>query len=185
MPRIIALLCVIAAPQFLCSCATVTRGTTETLKIESDPEGAEVRVSNGFTGVTPTAFSVPRKGDLYVTVSKDGYETVNVSVPTKIAGAGAAGFAGNILIGGVIGGGVDIATGAALSHQPNPVRVVLVAKPSAPISAAAMPPPPVPPAQSPSAPPAPPAAAPSAPPMAPVSASAPAPAAAAQPASKS
>jgi hypothetical protein len=110
-------------------CATVTRGTSEQLKINSTPQGAQVRVSNGFTGTTPAIFTVPRKGDLYVTVSKEGYETANISVTTKIAGAGAAGFAGNILIGGIIGGGVDIATGATLSHRPNPIEVTLVPVP--------------------------------------------------------
>lgn len=64
-----------------------------------------------------------------VTVSKEGYETAEVSLPSRLAGAGTAGFLGNALIGGVIGGGVDIATGATLSHVPNPLKVTLVKKP--------------------------------------------------------
>ncbi len=176
------ILCVAAAPELLCSCATVTRGTSETLRVESDPAGAEVRISNGFTGVTPATFTLPRRGDVYVTYTKEGYETVNVAVTTKISGSGAAGFAGNILIGGLIGGGVDIATGATLSHTPNPVRVTLVAKARPAPLVEMIPPPPVPPSAPPAA-----AASVSAPPPvpaapAPAAASAPAPAPAANPA---
>lgn len=107
-------------------CATVTRGTTEQLTIQSEPSGAAVRLSNGFTGITPATFTVPRKGDLIVTLSKEGYETTEINVASQLAGAGTAGFLGNVLIGGIIGGGVDIATGATLSHVPNPVKVTLV-----------------------------------------------------------
>jgi len=40
-------------------------------------------------------------------------------------GGGAAGFAGNVLIDGIVGMGVDAATGSALEHYPNPVSVTL------------------------------------------------------------
>ncbi|RXK55013.1 PEGA domain-containing protein [Oleiharenicola lentus] len=106
-------------------CATVTRGTTETLMIQSTPSGADVRVSNGFTGRTPFTFTVPRKGDLIVTISLPGYEAQEHILHSSVAGKGAAGVAGNALIGGVIGIGVDMATGAALSHKPNPLVVTL------------------------------------------------------------
>ena len=39
--------------------------------------------------------------------------------------AGAAGFAGNIILGGVVGMAADAATGATLEHFPNPVTVTL------------------------------------------------------------
>lgn len=124
----LVLLAALLSALFSSGCATVTRGTTEQLMVQSEPSGASVRVSNGFTGITPVSFTVPRKGDLIVTITKEGYEPVEVSVPSKLAGAGTAGFLGNALIGGVIGGGVDIATGATLSHEPNPVKVTLVKK---------------------------------------------------------
>ena len=54
-----------------------------------------------------------------------GYKPQEVPVKTQIAGAGAAGFAGNILLGGVVGMGVDAATGSTLEHVPNPVHVAL------------------------------------------------------------
>ena len=41
-------------------------------------------------------------------------------------GAGTAGMAGNLVVGGIIGMGVDAATGAMNSHVPNPLVVTLV-----------------------------------------------------------
>jgi hypothetical protein len=109
----------------LTGCATMTRGTTETVMVQSTPSGADVRVSNGFTGRTPFSFTAPRKGDLVVTISLPGYEAQDHILYSNVAGKGAAGVAGNALIGGVIGIGVDMATGAALSHKPNPLVVTL------------------------------------------------------------
>ncbi|WAP67077.1 hypothetical protein [Jiella pelagia] len=57
--------------------------------------------------------------------SKPGYQTETVQVSTEVSGGGAAGMAGNILLGGVVGIGVDAVTGAALDHTPNPVNIVL------------------------------------------------------------
>ncbi len=48
-----------------------------------------------------------------------------MQVATRVAGAGVAGFAGNIVAGGIIGMGVDAASGATLEHHPNPVVAVL------------------------------------------------------------
>ena len=42
-----------------------------------------------------------------------------------MATAGGAGLAGNVLLGGVIGLGVDAATGAAFDLVPNPLKVTL------------------------------------------------------------
>jgi hypothetical protein len=113
---------------FSSGCATVTRGRTEQLTVLSEPSGASIRLSNGNTGVTPATFIVPRKGDVYVTVFKDGYETAGVVVPAKISSNGAVGFLGNAIVGGVLGGGIDVYTGATLSHTPNPVVFKLVPK---------------------------------------------------------
>ncbi|MBX3736803.1 MAG: PEGA domain-containing protein [Candidatus Didemnitutus sp.] len=120
------------ASLFQIGCATITRGTTEQFKVESSPSAASVRLDTGETGLTPVTFTVPRKRDLIVTVSKEGYETVTRTIGTKIAGKGAAGLAGNALIGGVIGIGVDAVSGASLNHEPNPLIVNLqpVTKPA-------------------------------------------------------
>ncbi len=67
-----------------------------------------------------------------MTVTKEGYEPQVIPLTKEIPGTGAAGFAGNLLLGGLVGMGVDAATGAALDHKPNPVIVTL--QPIAPAS---------------------------------------------------
>src|SRR5262245_55022141 len=106
-------------------CATVTRGTTDNVGFDSQPSQAEVRTSNGLGCVTPCSLVVKRNEEFIATFTKPGYRSQQVEVKTQLAGAGAAGLAGNILIGGVVGIGVDAVTGAANEHTPNPVSVVL------------------------------------------------------------
>ena len=62
----------------------------------------------------------------------------------EIPGTGAAGFAGNVLLGGLVGMGVDAATGAAMDHKPNPVIVTLKPSLRTPRPRAAKPRPPPP-----------------------------------------
>ena len=94
-------------------CATVTRGTDSTIGFDSQPSQAEVRTSNGLGCVTPCSLVVKRNEEFVATFSKPGYRSKQVEVKTQLAGAGAAGLAGNVLVGGLIGLGVDAVTGAA------------------------------------------------------------------------
>jgi len=115
-------------------CATVTRGTNDLLVVESEPPGATVKVSNGMVGTTPTSFKLPRKNDVHLTISKEGYETLEVDVRSGVSGGGAAGMAGNVLVGGLIGMGVDAVSGATKSLLPNPVQVTLVPLGATPVA---------------------------------------------------
>jgi hypothetical protein len=130
-------------------CASITRGTTDQVQIMSDPVGAEVHTSMGQTCTTPCTLQFNRKDEFVVTASKPGYHSAEMPVGTRIAGAGAAGFAGNVLVGGVIGMAVDASTGATLEHYPNPVVLNLapLRKGEAPrVIRQTPPPPPAPPA---------------------------------------
>jgi hypothetical protein len=116
-------------------CASVTRGTTENISISSTPAGATAEVTGldvPTACVTPCVVQAKRSADITVTVAKEGYEPQIIPLTKEIPGAGAAGFAGNLLLGGVVGMGVDAVTGAALDHKPNPVIVTL--QPAAPVS---------------------------------------------------
>lgn len=79
----------------------------------------------GQTCVTPCTLTMGRKDEFSVTFSKPGFQPQTVPVETRVAGTGAAGFAGNVLFGGLIGMGVDAYNGAELEHFPNPVSVQL------------------------------------------------------------
>jgi hypothetical protein len=107
-------------------CATITRGTTEVLVIETTPSGADVELSNGSRCKSPCSLELKRKNNIVVDISRTGFDPVRVNVLSQIAGAGAAGMAGNVVFGGLIGVGVDAATGATKQLKPNPVIVTLV-----------------------------------------------------------
>ena len=111
----------------LAACGSVTRGTTELIAFTSEPPGAAVATTtNRYCATTPCSLDVPRSEEFDVTFTKPGFQPQTVPVRTKLAGAGAAGFAGHVLAGGVIGRGVAASTGAAMDHTPNPVAVTLV-----------------------------------------------------------
>lgn len=113
---------------FLCftSCATITRGIHEKLYVESDPSGAEVRLSTGEKGVTPAKFVKSRKENFTVTITKAGYNPETVRVESKFSGTGGTAMAAGALAGGIISIGVDAMSGATSSLYPNPVSVRLV-----------------------------------------------------------
>jgi hypothetical protein len=102
-------------------CGSITRGTTENVTITSSPSDASISTSIGkYCPRSPCTIEVNRRTEFTAYAEKDGYKKGSIEIKTKVVGAGAAGFAGNVLIGGVIGMGVDAATGAALDPLPQP-----------------------------------------------------------------
>ena len=119
-------------------CGSITRGTTEMVTITANPPEARIRTSLGIECPrSPCIVTVDRNKPFVAYAEAPGYQPGSVQVDTQLVGAGAAGFAGNVLAGGVIGMGVDAYTGAALDHKPNPAHIEL-----APIQRAAPPAPP-------------------------------------------
>ena len=119
---------IVALCAVLGGCASVTRGTTENLSIVSTPSGAEATISGldvPTACVTPCAVVVKRNADISVAFQKQGYAPQVIQLTKDIPAAGAAGFAGNVILGGLVGMGVDAVTGAATDHQPNPVAATL------------------------------------------------------------
>ena len=109
----------------LSACATVTRGTTNQIQFRSEPTGARVVTSLNHECTTPCTITVNRKEEFQAVFTLPGYREGRIEVKSQVAGAGVAGFAGNVLIGGVIAMGVDAATGSTLEHVPNPVVAIL------------------------------------------------------------
>lgn len=114
------------AAALLSACATITRGSNDTWVAETDPPGATVTTSNGFTCRTPCSLRMPRRSEFVATVERAGCETVEASVTHQISGAGGAGMAGNVLVGGLIGAAVDAGSGAMNDLVPNPLELDLV-----------------------------------------------------------
>ena len=109
----------------LAGCATVVRGTKQTVRIESNPSGAHIRLSTGAEGVTPASFELGRKEPVVVELQKEGFETQTVTLVPMHSKRGIIAGSGNALIGGAIGGAIDGGTGAMLDLEPNPLVVIL------------------------------------------------------------
>jgi hypothetical protein len=142
------ILAALAATLAVAGCASVVRGTTDKVSINSDPPDAAIRTSLGHSCPTsPCTVEVSRKESFTAFAEKDGYKPGSIYIDTKIGGKGAAGLAGNILVGGVIGVGVDAMTGATLDHFPNPALITLVPADAVEESTKAVVPPPPPPSK--------------------------------------
>jgi hypothetical protein len=112
----------IAVALSVSACGTVTRGTNEDVTFNSNPPGAKVQTSTGLVcQATPCTFPISRKQEFVATFDLPGHHSQQIPVTTGVSGGGAAGMAGNVLIGGVVGIVVDASTGATLDHSPNPV----------------------------------------------------------------
>ena len=108
----------------LTGCATVIAGTSQDIRIVSDPPGAECRVTRDEVALavvtTPATVNVPRsKRDIMASCRKEGLADANEMIPSTIHG----GTVGNVIAGGIIGIAVDAASGANNEYR----RVTFVA----------------------------------------------------------
>lgn len=117
---------VVACTVLLGGCATITRGTTQSWSVQTEPAGANVKLSSGEQCKSPCSLQKKRKDPFQVTIDLPGYEQVVTQVISGVKGAGAAGMAGNVIFGGLIGVGVDVASGATKDLTPNPLVVKLL-----------------------------------------------------------
>jgi hypothetical protein len=126
MNSLIRVAALAASALSLTACATVTRGTSTAWEVKTTPPGASVKTTNGFScASTPCSLKMPRKSMFTATISKEGYKSVDIQVTNTVKTGGGTAMAGNILIGGLIGGAVDVSSGAMLDLTPNPAEVTL------------------------------------------------------------
>jgi hypothetical protein len=108
------------------ACATVTRGSHQAWTVETTPGGAAAKTNIGFAcDATPCTWKMARKTEFDITVTKPGFKPYTTHITNQISGKGGAALAGNVLVGGLIGIGVDAATGASKDLTPNPLIVTL------------------------------------------------------------
>ena len=115
-------LIVLLIPVIFNSCATITKDDSQPVSFSSEPQGADVSLNSIPVGTTPTTVMVKRKmGKTLVTYEKEGYKTQTFPLDKSVAGM----TFGNIIFGGLIGVGVDVATGKATNYQDS-VHVKLI-----------------------------------------------------------
>jgi hypothetical protein len=106
---------------FAAGCGTVVNGTTESVVISSEPEGAMITVDNQPRGPTPNTVELSRKAIHTVQLQKPGYvpytATINQSSSNWVWG--------DVLFGGILGFLVDAASGGMYDLQPTQVSAQL------------------------------------------------------------
>jgi hypothetical protein len=121
----------------LTGCASIITGTSQQISVATTPTGAKCVVSRQGQSIavvqpTPGVATVQKdKHDILITCDKDGYQTANEYVHSGVE----AGTFGNIILGGVIGWGVDSATGADNKYTET-VMVSMMPAPVTPASTA-------------------------------------------------
>ena len=104
----------------LSACATITRGTTQMVAVNTPGvNGATCTLTSSSVGakviVTPGVVSLEKGQDsIAVRCSKEGYNDGTGVIPSNFEGM----TAGNLLLGGIIGLGVDAASGAMNKYAP-------------------------------------------------------------------
>lgn len=131
---------VVVMSQWSLGCATITTGTTQKILFESTPSGATASVTGGHSVQTPGELTLSRKNTYDVRFEKEGY----LPASSHIGQRSNPMVFGNILIGGLIGLGIDSGSGAAYYLEPEKVSVTLVAAPEVAPAADLMGPPPPP-----------------------------------------
>jgi len=116
----------------LSGCATILEGTTQNVSVLTAPaEGAQCTLKNSegtWFVTTPGSTTVHKtKNDMTIDCTKAGYTPAHV-VATSHFGATTA---GNVIVGGLVGIGVDAASGANF-HYDSPITVPLDALAQAP-----------------------------------------------------
>ncbi len=108
-------------------CATIISGTSEEVMVNTNPAGAHCTIQRQGATIasiaqTPASANIPKtKYDITVICDKDGYQQASF---IDHSGVQSATF-GNIVAGGLIGWGIDSASGAD-NHYDSPVNLTLV-----------------------------------------------------------
>jgi uncharacterized protein YceK len=101
----------------LSGCATIIHGGSQEIGISSSPVGAEVWVDNYRMGETPVVAKLRRKDTHTVKLVLPGYQPYETTITRSLSGW----VWGNIAIGGLIGLGVDAASGGMYKLSPEQV----------------------------------------------------------------
>lgn len=105
------------------SCASIFKGSSADVRINSNPAGADIFINGIDRGQTPQTLSLKRNQSYVLTFKKEGYEDLNFEVAKKFD-IGTT-VVGNIFSWGLVGIIVDVATGAAYSLTPADVEANL------------------------------------------------------------
>jgi|SRR5665213_916994 len=121
--KVISIAAIAALGVALSGCATIIKGSSQSIAITTPPvSGATCVLSSkegSWTVITPGVATVSKtKDDMQVRCTKTGYQDGIATIPSNFQGW----TLGNVLLGGLIGFGVDAATGA-MNEYPHAFQI--------------------------------------------------------------
>jgi len=117
MKKIMLVLAVLLVALSGSGCATIVTGKYQEVTVTSDPPGAKVKAETGESIITPGTFHLYRNKDHVLLARYGDFEPQQRHIKHKLQGW----FWGNILLGGIIGGVVDLASGSSGKLVPNAI----------------------------------------------------------------
>lgn len=108
----------------LTGCCSIINGRKQEVPMVSYPSGAKATAETGASCTTPCSLELRRNKRHFISIEKEGYETAGKNLTRRPS----AWLLGNVLLGGVIGLGVDFATGGIYCLRPDEVEVKLEPK---------------------------------------------------------
>jgi hypothetical protein len=119
----------------LTGCASIISRTSQEVVVNTNPPGANCSlirkgVSIARVNPTPGAATIKKtKHDITISCAKVGYQTATYMDHSGVAGS----TFGNIVAGGLVGWGIDSASGADNKYE-SPVNISMVPVPPAPVA---------------------------------------------------
>lgn len=106
---------------FLGGCATLIHGSSQSIRVDSEPEGARVEVDGRPVGQTPTTVDLSRDEDHRVRLHHERHEAHTVTLQQGRSLWASVNLL-NLILPGVL---VDLSTGAFYSLDPDPISPTL------------------------------------------------------------
>jgi len=108
-------LLLILLPFCLCNCATILKGSEQSINVDSNVEGADVYINGWKVGKTPFTGKIDRESSIELRISSPGYTSRTHLLDTTLEPI----FLLNFFIGIVPWVIVDFATGSMWKVSPN------------------------------------------------------------------
>ncbi|MGD9212084.1 MAG: hypothetical protein PVI90_14985 [Desulfobacteraceae bacterium] len=115
-------------------CASIVTGTTQKVKFDSDPQGAQITIGkvdksksdevikdSYDAGVTPLTVELSRRGNTIVKISKDGYKAETVDLQRTIN----PWIWGDVALTSPLSTSIDTSTGAVNEYKPGEYMITL------------------------------------------------------------
>jgi hypothetical protein len=112
----VLVLCLLSA-----SCATIFKGNSSKVDLNSDPQGAKVFVNGNLMGETPIRIKLESKGNYFLEFKKEGFKTKSFNITNHV---GAGWIILDVLF-GLIPVIVDAATGSWYDLDQNNINAIL------------------------------------------------------------